>query len=271
MTQKAAVIGHPVGHSKSPLIHGYWIQKYGLDADYIAIDIDPDNFENEIQKLVESGICGFNVTVPFKEKILPLCEDTDDLAARVGAVNTINVKAGKLYGTNTDVFGFIENIKTQAPKNVFEGPAGIIGAGGAARATIIGLLDQDVPEIRITNRTFEKALKLKELSPEKIVAIPWNEREETLPGLSLLANTTSLGMQGQPPLDFPLDTLQDYVVVCDIVYAPLETELLHMAKMQGNPIVTGIGMLLHQARPAFKGWFNVMPDVDAELERLVLA
>lgn len=268
---KAAVIGHPVSHSKSPLIHNYWIEKYGLNATYGTRDIAPENLQPEIKKLIEEDFAGFNVTIPHKESIFELCDVLDERAKKAAAVNTVQIKDGKLYGTNTDIFGFTHNILQKADENIFSGPCGIIGAGGAARAAIIALVEQGAPEIRITNRTKERAENLKNVAPDKIEIIDWEKRSEMLDGLSLLVNTTSLGMKGQPPLDISLNALPKTAAVCDIVYAPLYTPLLRQAEERGNTVITGIGMLLHQARPAFESWFGVLPDMDGALQNLVLA
>ena len=269
---KAAVIGHPVGHSKSPLIHNEWIRQHHLDGSYNAVDIAPDDFEAGIRKLVQDGYTGWNVTVPHKESMMALCDTVDDTARSIGAVNTVTVREKKLHGTNTDAFGFLENIKQARPGFSFtSGPAIILGAGGAARAVLYGLLQEGVPDIRLTNRTREKAEELKAMAPDHITVIDWDKRNEALESANLLVNTTVLGMEGKPPLEINLDALPEQALVNDIVYVPLYTDLLTRAKQRGNPVVTGIGMLLHQARPAFEHWFDIFPDVTAELEKKVLA
>lgn len=268
MTKRAAVIGHPINHSKSPLIHQYWIEKYRLAATYEALDIAPEKLEGAIRSLAEQ-YAGFNVTLPHKEKILTLCDEIDELARNVGAVNTVTIENGKLYGTNTDVFGFTENIKSKEPGFDFSsGPAVILGAGGAARAIVYALITEGVPEIRIVNRTKEKAeILIKKFKNSRVW--DWQERDQSLSGANLLVNTTSMGMKGQPELEMDLNKLPKTALVNDIVYAPLMTDLLIRAQDRGNKTVTGIGMLLHQARPAFHSWFGVMPDVDTELEKRV--
>ncbi|MCC7305045.1 MAG: shikimate dehydrogenase [Alphaproteobacteria bacterium] len=267
---RAAVIGHPVSHSKSPLIHNYWIGKYGLQGAYGALDIRPENLAQDLEKYIAEGYAGFNLTLPHKELVLPLCDEVDETARAVGAVNTIVVKGNKIKGRNTDVFGFLENIKQSAPGFDFRrGPALVLGAGGAARAAVYGLLQEGAPEIRIANRTKEKAAAMA-ADFKNVKTVAWEEKEQALKDISLLVNTTSLGMKGQPPLDMDLEDLNANALVNDIVYAPLETDLLKTARARGNQVVTGIGMLLHQARPAFREWFGVLPDVDAELMRRVL-
>lgn len=269
MTVKACVIGHPVSHSKSPLIHNHWIEKYGLDGRYEAVDIAPENLEKELARLVGEGYSGFNATIPHKEKLFSLCSELDDLAKTIGAVNTVVIKKGKLHGTNTDAFGFAENIKAVRPGFDFRaGPAVVLGAGGAARAVIYALLKEGVPEVRLVNRTRNKAQGLAH-DFKRLSVHDWEQRSETLAEANLLVNATSMGMSGQPALEIDLAKLPKNALVNDIVYAPLMTDLLRDSEDRGNPVVTGIGMLLHQARPAFEAWFGVMPEVDAELEKKV--
>lgn len=274
-TIKAAVIGHPIKHSKSPLIHNYWIEQGNLNGTYEAIDIAPENLESEIKRLIDEGYAGFNVTIPHKEAVMKLCDEIDGNAEVCGAVNTVVIKDGKLIGHNTDSFGFLTNIKTAKPSFDFEeGPAMVIGAGGAARAVVSGLIGHRVPEIILVNRTRERAETIAEeigLGTDLVEVVDWDERHEMLQWVNLVVNASSLGMEGQPDLDLNLDKLSKDALVNDIVYAPLETPLLKAASERGNPTVTGIGMLLHQARPAFFEWFGVMPNVDYGLERTVLS
>lgn len=269
MTKRAAVIGHPINHSKSPFIHNYWIKKYGLDARYEAIDIAPENLASELKRLAVDGYAGFNVTIPHKENVFALCDECDEIARAVGATNTVIIKNGKLHGTNTDVFGFIENIRCHRPGFDFtKGPAVVLGAGGAARAVIYALLKEGVPEIRLINRTKTKA---EALAAGRVKIEDWEQRSAALEGVNLLTNTTSMGMKGQPELEINLSALPKTALVNDIIYAPLMTNLLRDSEDRGNAIVAGIGMLLHQAVPAFENFFGVRPEVDAELEKLVLA
>lgn len=272
---RAAVIGHPVAHSKSPLIHNHWIEQYGLSGSYEAIDIAPENLEHGVRDLVERGYAGFNVTVPHKGEILSLCAQKSETAERIGAANTISVrKDGTLYADNTDIFGFIENIREGAPGFDFRsGPAAILGAGGAARAAVEGLFQQGCPEITLCNRTTTRAEEIRKSAcfPDRIHVQAWNERDIALKNAALLVNTTTLGMKGQPPLEISLDHLDRKAPVVDIVYAPLETDLLKAARARGNPVVTGIGMLLHQARPAFAAWFGMMPGISDSLLQKVLS
>lgn len=268
--KRAAVIGHPISQSKSPLIHNHWIKKYGLEAEYGAIDIAPENLQKELIRLVDKKYAGFNVTIPHKEKIFNLCDDLDDLAKAVGAVNTVTIEKGRVKGTNTDVFGFTENIKKSKPDFKFSnGCAVVIGAGGAARAIVYALTQEKTPEIRIINRTKDKAQILAR-DFKNIRIYDWEERHDILKDIHLLVNATSLGMAGQPSLELDLKNLNPEALVNDIVYKPLETNLLKNAKAKGNPVVDGIGMLLHQARPAFKSWFDILPEIDEDLKRQIL-
>lgn len=271
---KVAVIGHPISHSKSPLIHNYWIEKYGLHGAYDAIDIAPEQLRDEINHMIDAGYKGFNVTVPHKEAVLKLCDSLDMNAQNIGAVNTVVVKDAKLHGMNTDAFGFLENIRQHYPHFSFDHKcAAVLGAGGAARAVISGLIGEQVDRILLINRTPEKAdalLSAMDMATGIIKRVEWDQRSEILDEVDLLINTTSLGMSGQPSLNIDLKKLPQTALVNDIVYAPLETELLKAAKAHGAKTVSGIGMLLHQARSAFKAWFGVMPEVTSELEEMVL-
>lgn len=260
MTQRAAVLGHPIGHSLSPMIHNYWIGKYGLAALYEAIDVPQLALQDTVSRLADLGYAGFNVTLPHKETMLDLCHAVDDVAQAIGAVNTVRILDGKLHGTNTDAFGFIANLREQQPQwNPAQGSALVLGAGGAARAVLYGLLDAGVPEIMLCNRTLQRAHDLTVAFPGTRV-IGWEEKEKTAQRASLIVNTTSLGMKGQDPLHINLMGAQG--IVYDIVYRPLITPLLAEARRHALPVVTGLGMLLHQARPAFASWFGTMPDVD---------
>lgn len=272
---KAGVVGHPISHSKSPLIHNHWIRKYGFEGSYEAIDIAPDDLTDRLPALFAAGYAGFNVTIPHKEAVLSLCDELTDVALKVGAVNTLYKEGGRIFGTNTDVFGFIENVNTAIRHFGFShtlqnGPAVILGAGGAARAALYGLLEEGVPEVFIANRSFEKAESLASMDPARVKPIEWDRRSEILEAANFLVNTTSLGMQGQPALGIDLSKAPENLLVADIVYTPLLTDLLKQARDHDLRIVTGIGMLLHQARPAFEKWFGVLPDSDERLEELVL-
>ncbi len=272
---KAGVIGHPIKHSKSPVIHNYWIEKYGFEGAYKTIDIAPENLKSDVQRLVDEGYKGFNVTIPHKESIMQLCDDVAHNAKVIGAVNTVTIEDGKLNGTNTDGYGFIHNILGNTADFEFEGKrAAILGAGGATRAIASALIGEQIEQIVLLNRTKERAEKLAEdiaFVSDLIIVEDWENRSAALEGVDLLVNATSLGMDGQAPLDIDLSALPASALVNDIVYSPLETQLLKDAKARDLQYVTGIGMLLHQARPAFKSWFGVLPDVTDELTNMVSA
>lgn len=273
----AGVMGWPVSHSLSPRLHGFWLERLGIDGAYLPLSVKPEDFDFAVKALPKLGFKGANVTVPHKEAAFRACDSLTDAAKRIGAVNTLIVEEdGTITGDNTDGFGFMENLKTGAPDwDPTQGPAVVLGAGGAARAVLDALLEAGTPEILLTNRTFERAKGLSDhfnaYFPGKISVIDWEMRENTLKNANLVVNTTSLGMNGQPPLDLSLDHLPPDTLVTDIVYVPLVTPILEMAKARGNPTVDGLGMLLHQARPGFKAWFGQMPDVTDELRQTILA
>ena len=273
-TIKCGVIGHPISHSKSPLIHNYWIKTYNLDGSYEAIDIAPEELKTGVERLIDEGYKGFNVTIPHKEAIMELCDSVDHNAQAIGAVNTVLIEDGKLRGMNTDGFGFLNNIWDFDPEFEFEDKnVVVLGAGGAARAIISGLIGEMVAHVHLLNRTREKAEKIQDemsFTSDLIQVHNWENSSQILNKADLLVNTTSLGMEGHPPLDIDISDLPGEALVNDIVYAPLETELLKKANMRGNIAITGIGMLIHQARPAFKEWFGLLPDVTDELKELVL-
>lgn len=264
---KAAVIGHPVSHSLSPLIHNHWFKAYGIEGDYQAVDIAPADLKTRI--ITMADYAGFNVTVPHKQSIMDLCDTLDETARAIGAVNTIVIKNGKREGRNTDAFGFIGNLKQTMPDiNIKNRSALVVGAGGASRAALYGLLQEGVSNIILTNRTRENADRLAR-DFKNVSVIDWSNRNAACSDADLLVNTTVLGMKGQAALDIDISTLPDNAIVYDIVYKPLLTTLLQAAQARNLSIVTGIGMLLHQARPAFAAWTGKMPDVTKELENLI--
>ncbi len=269
----AGVMGWPVSHSRSPRLHGHWLERHGIDGAYVPLPVAPENFEQALRTLAMLGFRGANITLPHKEAALRVVDEVDPLARRIGAVNTVVVQeGGDLWGGNSDAYGFIANLRDQAPRwRPDRGPAVVLGAGGAARAVIVGLQDEGVGEIRLVNRTRQRADDLvRQLAGSgELTAIGWEDRGAALSGAALLVNTTSLGMSGQPPLDIPLHDLPTDAVVCDIVYVPLETPLLSVARHRGNVVVDGLGMLLHQAVPGFEAWFGVRPVVDGDLRRLI--
>ena len=267
---KAAVIGCPVGHSLSPLIHNYWIEKYGPGGQFDAREIQPEQLKDGLARLVEEGYAGFSVTIPHKQAAMELCDTVDETARRIGAVNCLAVgDDGAIDGLNTDWFGFVENVKEAAPDFDFAAkPALVLGAGGAARAVIYGLQRRGAEKILVANRTPDKTAQLAADFGTEIVA--WEDREKMARDAGLLVNTTSAGMTGKPPLAFNVGILPIDALVCDIVYNPLRTALLQDAAARGNIAVEGLGMLLHQARPAFARWTGIMPEVTTELRGKLL-
>ncbi len=282
--KRAAVIGHPISHSKSPIIHGYWLRHHNIHGSYERIDIAPQDLERDFpkifdQKVNNNPLCGVNVTIPHKQAVIPLLDRIDDTARAIGAVNTVyRDEKGRLTGTNTDAFGYMANLKAQAPdyNSVLDAAKGravhVLGAGGAARAIVYALAQDGARDIRIANRSPEKtAAMIADLGLGKVAsAVSWADRHPES-DVSLLVNTTSLGMAGQAELEIDIKKLDFSAIISDIVYVPLETSLLRQASEAGLKTVTGLGMLVHQARPAFHAFFGVMPMVDKELEELVLA
>jgi shikimate dehydrogenase len=270
---QAGVMGWPVRHSLSPRLHGFWLAHHGINGTYEPLEVRPEDCTEFIKNLPAQGFAGVNVTVPHKETAAAAVDVLDDNARRLGAVNTIVVQPdGTLHGSNTDGFGFLENLTSGAPDwTAGDGPVVVLGAGGAARAVVAALLGAGVTEVRLTNRTVERAEALADEIGGNISVIGWENRSSVLDGAALLVNTTTLGMTGKPPLDIDLGPLPVSAVVNDIVYAPLMTPLLSAAENRGNPIVDGIGMLLHQARPGFHRWFGVEPEVTDNLKAHVLA
>lgn len=267
----AGVIGWPVGHSRSPRLHGYWLEKYKIDGAYLPLPIKPENLDEAFRALPKLGFSGINVTVPHKEKIFALVDELSLEAKRIGAVNTVLFREdGSSFGTNTDAFGFIENIKARIDFQPQDRPAVVIGAGGAARAVCVALQNHGVKEIRLVNRTLEKANNLAQELGGNIIPIAWDKRDISLDGAKFLVNSSSLGMQGQPELELNLDWLSKDAVVNDIVYSPLKPQLLQRAEARGNVIIDGLGMLLYQAQEGFRHWFGQKPEVTQELRDFVL-
>ncbi len=269
MTIRACTIGYPLGHSLSRVIHTHWFAQYGIDGAYESHPIEPGSFEHEAARLAAS-YNGFSVTLPYKEKIIPFCMTLDSVAASIGAVNMVAVgRDGAMRGHNTDAYGFAENLRRNAPDLALrDSPALVLGAGGASRAVLHALKTGGVPDLVIANRSRDRADAL--AAHFGCRAVDWHDAVAAMRETRLLVNTTSLGMQGQPPLDLSLDALPPSATVCDIVYKPLMTPLLCAARDRGLATVTGIGMLLHQAVPAFEAWTGIRPAVDAALETLVL-
>jgi shikimate dehydrogenase len=269
----AGVMGWPIAHSRSPALHGYWLAEHGIDGAYVPLPVRPETLPQALRALPLLGFAGCNLTIPHKVAALDLVDEIDPSARRAGAVNTVVVAAeGRLAGRNTDMFAFLEALRAaQAGWSALAGPAAVLGAGGGARAVVAALIDAGAPEVRLVNRTPERATALASEVGGPVLVMPWERRVEALAGAALLVNATSLGMTGQPALDLALDRLPRTAVVNDIVYAPLETPLLAAARARGNVAVDGLDMLLHQARPGFAAWFGVMPQVTPALRRAVLA
>ncbi|MDS4074305.1 MAG: shikimate dehydrogenase [Defluviicoccus sp.] len=268
----AGVIGWPVAHSLSPRLHGFWLRHYGIDGAYIPLPVAPQDLEAVVKALPKLGFVGANVTIPHKETVIAHLDHVAPLAQKVGAVNTLIVgDDGKISGLSTDGFGFLASLSASQPGwQAAAGAAVVIGAGGAARAIVQALIEAGVPEIRLVNRTARRARALADHLGGPITLIDWQDRAAALESSNLLVNATSLGMRGEPPLALALDALPREAVVADIVYVPLLTELLASAAARGNRVVDGLGMLLHQARPAFAAWFGIEPEVTAELKLSVL-
>ena len=269
----AGVAGWPVSHSRSPRLHNFWLRACGIDGAYLPLAIAPENFEMAVRALPKLGFAGCNVTMPHKEAALRAVDRVDPAAWRIGAVNTIVVaNDGSLDGSNTDAYGFLQALYEGAPGlDIAKGPAILIGAGGAAKAIAVALLDAGVPDLLVLNRTEARAQALAEALDAGITVGAWSERAACLAGANLLVNSTTQGMQGQPALALALDDLAADAVVMDAVYTPLITPLLAAAKDRGNPIVDGLGMLLHQARPGFMAWFGREPVVGQALRDHILA
>lgn len=273
MTRKVAITGWPVSHSRSPMIHGYWLKSLGVDGDYGRHGVAPQEAEAFYRNFAASGLAGCNVTVPHKETALKACDTLDDAAKAIGAVNTLWLDgSGKLHGANTDAAGFLGNLDQSAPGwDDRPGAAVVLGAGGAARAIVWALLERGFSPVHIVNRTYEKAQSLAAYFGADSIAGRWENLGDLLGTAGILVNTTSLGMEGQPELEIDLSPLPETAVVMDAVYVPLETGLLKQARARGNRAVDGLGMLLHQAVPGFEKWFGVRPQVTPELRALVVA
>jgi len=271
--KRACVIGWPVAHSRSPVIHRYWLKLYGLDGAYEMEAVRPEEIGGFLGSLRERGYKGANVTLPHKEAALAAADRPDAAAAAIGAANTLWLDAnGLLHASNTDAYGFMTHLTAEAPDwNRGKRPVLVLGAGGAARAILHGLIEAGAAKILLANRSEDRAEALAQSFGSRVSLVPWEDRNRALSGCGLLVNATSLGMTGKPPLDLDLSALPLDATVADIVYSPLETPLLAAAKVRGNRIVDGLGMLLHQAVPGFRRWFGVRPEVTPELRAYVAA
>lgn len=269
----AGVIGSPIAHSKSPMLHRHWLKTNGIEGYYIPMDVSRDNLADVIRALPQMGFVGVNITIPHKEAILEIADLVTDRAALIGAANTLIFrKDGIIHADNTDGYGFIQNLHNGAPTwQPKSGPAVIFGAGGASRAVIASLVEVGVSEIRLSNRTRNRAdILQKEFGP-KVKVYDWVKAGNMMDGAATVINTTSLGMVGKPEFRIPLDGLSSDAVVTDLVYAPLDTPFLIKAREMGCTTVDGLGMLLYQAVPAFERWFGTRPIVDDALRTAVLA
>lgn len=270
---KAFVIGHPVAHSRSPLIHGHWLREHGIAGSYERIDVAPEALSDFLAGFRARGYVGGNVTVPHKEAVFRLLADVTAEARRLGAVNTLVSDGGSLRGHNTDGAGFVASLDEAVGPRWEDGvaPAIVVGAGGAARAIVAALLDRGIARVVVANRTPARAGEVRTLDPGRIAVATFEDLPEILRTSRLVVNTTTLGMIGQPPLDLPLAQLPADAIVADIVYVPRRTPLLLAAEARGLRTVGGLGMLLHQAVPGFEAWFGTRPRVTAELRALVEA
>ena len=272
MTTKAFVIGHPINHSRSPLIHNSWLAEHGIDGSYEAIDVAPAELPAFFERLRSGEFAGGNVTIPHKEAVFALCDSVDPLATRIGAVNTLVVRSGKVHGTNTDYLGFLGNLDAAEP-GWSDGPANamVIGAGGAARAVLVALQRRIGGKVHVLNRTLANAQALVEEIGGSCEAHGFDAFATLAPRTGIVINTSSIGMHGTRFDWLDLDLLPPQALVTDIVYVPLLTPLLVEARARGLRTVDGLGMLLHQAVPGFEAWFGVRPSVTTELRARIEA
>jgi shikimate dehydrogenase len=269
----AGLLGWPVAHSRSPVIHNHWLAQYGIPGRYVLFPVPPEKLEAAVRGIAALGIRGCNVTTPHKQAVFPLLDRVNDLARTIGAVNTVVVENdGTLNGFNNDGNGFIQSLRDADPKwRPDSGPILVLGAGGAARAVVASLAAQGAKEIRVANRTLDKAKEIADAVGSAVKVVPWEQREDAQDGIAMLANATSLGSVGKPALEISLDRLPRQAIVGDLIYVPPETPLLAAAHARGNITVNGLGLLLNQARPAFNAWFGVMPEITPALRQAIAA
>ena len=267
------VMGWPIAQSRSPILHNYWIDKYKLTGRYVPLAVEPGQLADAVCGMRALGFRGCNVTMPHKQDIMALLDNVDDTARRIGAVNCVMIDGdGKMSGTNNDGRGYYNSLLDVAPSfKPASGPIAILGAGGAARAVIVALIEEGATEIRLVNRTFERAEALAKDFGAAVKALAWEKCADAIGDVILLTNATNQGMTGKPALDISFDRLPRAALVSDLIYVPPETPFLKAARERGNVTVNGLGMLLHQARPAFKAWFGVMPEITPDLRATIEA
>jgi len=270
--RRACVIGWPIEHSRSPLIHGYWLARYGIEGTYTKVAVEPDDVARFLRSLGAEGFVGCNVTVPHKEMAYAIAEEAEDSARVVGAANTLWLEGDRLHAANTDTYGYMTHLGHVVPDwRAHDGPVCVLGAGGAARAIVYGFLDAGIDEVRIFNRTRERAEAIAEQFGPRVKVFDWNNRSDGARDACVLVNTTAVGLKGAGSLGMDFTGFNPDCVVSDIVYVPLETELIAAARSHGLRTVDGLGMLLHQAVPGFERWFGVRPQVTDELRATIVA
>ena len=267
----AGVMGWPVMHSRSPLLHNYWFRKHERAGTYVPLAIRPENLAAALRALHPLGFAGCNLTIPHKQEAMKVVDEVDEVGRRIGAISCVVVRPdGSLAGSNNDCYGFIHNLRQEQPGwRADAGPAVVLGAGGGSRAVCYALAQDGAREIRLVNRTFARAKAIADEFGGPIKALPWESRHDLLEGAATVVNATSCGMVGQPALDIRLDKLPRNALAADIIYIPLETPFLAAARKRGNRTINGLGMLLHQGRPAWKAWFGIEPEVTLELRTLM--
>ena len=267
----AGVMGWPVMHSRSPMIHNYWFKQQGLQGNYLPLAVEPGKLEAALRALQPLGFAGCNLTIPHKQDAMSIADEIDETARKIGAISCVVAHSdGRLVGSNNDAPGFIRNLQqSDATWRADAGPVVVLGAGGACRAVCYGLIQAGAREIRLVNRHLERAKTVATDIRGPITAYPWNERNELMAGAAMVVNTTSQGMVGQPALDVDLSLLPLSALVADVVYIPLETPFLELARLRGNRTINGLGMLLHQGPLGWKAWFGIEPTVTDELRSMV--
>lgn len=267
----AAVIGWPIMHSRSPLLHNYWLARYKLAGSYVPLAIKPEGLAAALRALHPLGFAGCSLTLPHKQAAMAIVDEVDAVARMIGAISCVTVRPdGSLAGSNNDCFGFIQSLRQEQPAwRAHAGPVAVIGAGGGSRAVCYALAQDGVREIRLINRSFERAQRMVEDLGAPLQAFKWEQRAGALSGVSMVVNTTNQGMQGMPALDLNLSQLPKSALAVDIIYIPRETPFLAAARARGNATMNGLGMLLHQGWPAWQAWFGIEPEVTSELRTLI--